>query len=346
MLFASSFLLALAATLLLARLAPRLKLLDHPDHRKQHKTATPMVGGLAIYLVMLVMYLSGMAHSKAVIPLLLASSLITLVGALDDARNISAKSRLLAQLIAALVVIFGAGLQLEHLGTIGTSGGYVYLGPFAAIVTIFGIMSVINAINFIDGLDGLSGGLSLIAIAGVWLIFALNGETPPDLVPLLAGSLIAFLIFNARWFGRKHAALFLGDAGSTLLGLLLAWLMIEYTQGTDASLSPVTALWLLAIPLMDFLAIVLRRLAMGRSPLHPDREHVHHILLQIGHGEKQTTAIIHLLAIAFAATGVLSQYYHWPKNLMFYLFLALFFIFFWMVKHSWSMAKLLRKSEH
>ena len=338
----ASFALTIVAILALIKLAPRFGLLDHPNDRKHHDGAVPVVGGVALYVMLMILFLSGIATSEYTTPLIIAATFVTLIGAIDDRNNISPRVRLVMQFIVALIIVYAADLRLEHLGAIAPNGGRVYLGPFATAVTIFGIMSVINAMNFIDGLDGLAGGLALIAVAGLWIIFDATGSTTPDLIPVMAGGLSAFLLFNARWFGRKKAALFLGDAGSTLLGMLLVWLMVDHTQGGDKVISPVVALWLLAVPLIDFLAIVIRRAAMGRHPFHPDREHLHHILTRATNSDAQTVTVIHIVAFACAAIGVLGQLNNLPKNVMFYAFLGLFVAGFWSLKHSWRMAKLVK----
>lgn len=340
-----SFALTIAAILVLLSLAPRLGLLDLPDHRKHHDGAIPNVGGLALYVVLMALFITGTASSDATTPLLIAATIITLIGAIDDRNSINPYWRLLVQIIVALIVVYGADLRLEHLGSITLSGERIYLGPFDSTVTVIGIVGVINAVNFIDGLDGLAGGLTLIATVGLWVLFAATGGTAPDLIPLLAGGLAAFMLFNARWFGRKKAALFLGDAGSTLLGLLMAWLMIDHTQGENSLISPVVALWLLAIPLIDILVIIVRRVTMGRSPFHPDREHIHHALKGITNSDKSAVAIIHVSAIATASIGVLGQLYHWPKNIMFYLFIALFLVTLYAIRNYWHVVNLLKQME-
>jgi UDP-GlcNAc:undecaprenyl-phosphate GlcNAc-1-phosphate transferase len=246
------------------------------------------------------------------------------------------------QFIVALIIVHGADIRLDHLGAIAPNGDYVTLGPLGTAITIFGIMSVINAMNFIDGLDGLAGGIALIAVAGLWIIFTASGSTAPDLLPIMAGSIAAFLTFNARWFGRKKAALFLGDSGSTLLGVLIAWLMIEHSQGNAGVISPVVALWLFAFPLIDILAIVIRRVVTGRNPLHSDREHLHHVLARVTNNDARTVAIILAVTIACASVGIAGQICDWPKNLMFYAFLGLFVLCICWLKCSWRMEKLLR----
>lgn len=337
-----SFALAVGVIVVLIKLAPSLGLLDQPDYRKHHDGAIPAVGGLALYAVLMAMYLFGAATSTYTTPLLIAATFVTLIGAFDDRAHISPRLRLIMHFIVALIIVYGADIRLDHLGAIAPNGDYVTLGPLATTVTIFGIMSVINAMNFIDGLDGLAGGLALIAAAGLWVIFAASGNTAPDLLPIMTGSIAAFLIFNARWFGRKRAALFLGDAGSTLLGVLLVWLMVDHSQGSDNVISPVTALWLLAVPLIDFLAIVIRRIAMRRNPLHSDREHLHHVLARATNNDAQTVAVILTVAVACATVGLAGQLFDWPKNMMFYAFLGLFVLCICWLKYSWRLDKLIR----
>lgn len=327
-----SFAIVIGVMHLLIRLAPRLGLIDHPDQRKQHNVPVPAIGGLALYVMLMALLISGIADSKITGYLILTATLITCIGAIDDRFRISPLWRLLVQFLAAAILVFGADLRLEYVGHISLSGENIHLGKFSAAVTLFGIVSVINAMNFIDGLDGLAGGIALIALAGLWVLFGLTGGAVPDLVLVLIGGLAAFMLFNARWFGRKKASVFLGDAGSTLIGLLVAALMVEHTQGKHAVMSPVVALWLFAVPLLDLLITVLRRLIAKRSPFLPDRDHLHYRLTRAASDERLSVLIIHNTAFVCACIGVTAQMFNWPMNIMLYLFISLFLMAYFITR--------------
>jgi UDP-GlcNAc:undecaprenyl-phosphate GlcNAc-1-phosphate transferase len=287
-----------ASTLGLCVLVPISKpvgLLDYPDSRKQHQFATPLVGGLAIFMGLLAGWLwLGHPHRFDVVVLGTACVLVVL-GALDDKYDLRVGVRVLVQTIAVLVVIATTHVYVHSLGVL--NGHDLTLGWLGIPFTLFAVIGLINAFNLMDGIDGLAGCLALVSAGAVALLSP--SETPTYLtaiVFLLAAALYPYLVSNLGLLGRR-AKVFLGDSGSVVLGYVIAWTLIVLSQSTPRRISPGLVLWCVALPVMDTLAVVYRRLQRGVSPFTPDRTHIHHLLLNAGLGPHQTLACL----VAFAA---------------------------------------------
>lgn len=348
--FASVLLLTAACIPLLRRLAPALGLVDVPDERKQHAAPTPLVGGLAIFLGLgltaLGLLATGwLAPSPPVLSLLVGGSLMVVVGAIDDARDLSPGIRFAAQAAAALLMIFGGGVVLTDLGGMTPSGETLALGWLAAPFTIFATIGIINALNMCDGLDGLSGSLALVSLSGLF-VAALAWGTPLTILPLamLAAAVVGFLAFNLRLPGRSRAAVFMGDAGSMFLGFALTWFTVSMSQGEGRAFPPAAALWFLMVPIFDTVTMMLRRILRGRSPFSPDREHLHHVFLLAGFSVNQTVALMAGLNALGGLVGLAAVYFRWPE-----LWVALGFLlaglgYFWMIMRAWRVMRFLHRS--
>jgi UDP-GlcNAc:undecaprenyl-phosphate GlcNAc-1-phosphate transferase len=340
------YLLALGGTMLalwlLRRLAVPIGLLDKPGGRKVHDGAVPLVGGLAMFLGFSALALL-LDHSLTQLPnLVMAASVLVLVGLLDDIRELPSSLRFLAQIGAALIMALWGGVVLQDLGAIGFSGGKADLGLFALPLTVFATVGVINAINMSDGIDGLAGSVTLIGLGSLTLVafWGGGGEWLPVL-GLLIAAVLGFLFFNLR---PGRALVFMGDAGSMFLGFVLAWFLIEFSQGEDRLMPPAVALWILAVPLIDTVAMMLRRVLKGRSPFAADREHFHHVLLLAGYSPKATLAIIVSVALVCAAIGISAWYLGLPEHVLFYGFLTLFALYFWSIMRAWRFKRFLSRS--
>jgi len=321
-----SFVVSFFSVFLLRRLALKVNLVDRPDHRKNHVGAVPLVGGLSIFLSISSAFILFPNSGSEIIALLIAAVLIVIIGLLDDQFDIEVRYRLLAQLIAALVITVGSGVTIDTLGIFGTQGPFE-LGWFSIPFTVFSIMVAMNAFNFVDGIDGLSGMLFMIAMLAIIImcIWASGTGIANFIVPLIFFiAVVPYMAFNLGLMGR-HNRVFLGDAGSMLLGLIAAWLVIRYTQGENIIFSPVTGLWFIAVPLIDMLAIVIRRSVNGKAPFHPDRNHLHHLFMDRGMSDRKALLVIGALSIAFAAIGILSEKYALSQLFMLITFLGLFF---------------------
>lgn len=335
----AGFFFSLVTTLLLIRLAPRLALVDHPDMRKQHAEPTPLVGGLSMFIALVCTALLVLPAQFIPLEPLLLATFIVVLGVLDDRYNLSALPRLGAQALLALAMIYWAGVELSSLGNLIFNGN-IELGILAVPMTVIGTVGVINAVNFSDGLDGLAGGLVLVTLGFLLLLAYLAGNVALSLELLMVvGVILGFWVLNSRFFRRRKAAVFMGDAGSMFLGFLLAWYFISQTQGDARILSPVTALWIFALPLFDTVGIMLRRILRGRSPFSPDREHLHHIFIHAGYSVTGTVTLILLIAVALGMVGLLGERLGVHEGVMFLAFLTTFGLYFFVMMHAWKAMK-------
>lgn len=279
---------------LLRPVAHRLDLLDHPQGRKDHAHPTPVIGGLAIYIGCLAAFIVlQVPHVRDNLAAFSAAALLlVVVGLWDDKRDISWRWRILAQVVAAVVIIQWGGVRVEQIGPVfGLSD--LSLGWLSVPFTVFATVGIINAMNMIDGADGQAG---LLGLAALVMLMAASIYAGNDVLAVrlsvLCGGLAGFLLWNLRlpWRPRAHA--FLGNAGSALLGLVIAWVSFRLTQNQGHPVNPVLALWLLPVPVMDCLVVSVRRMRQGRSPFFADRTHIHHILQDAGFGP--TRAALHL----------------------------------------------------
>jgi UDP-GlcNAc:undecaprenyl-phosphate GlcNAc-1-phosphate transferase len=306
---------------LLAKQGENLKLMAHPGDHRKHQKATPMVGGIGIYLGIL---LGFFILDRSFYLLLPSLVFLCVLGALDDRYKLPSTFRFVTQGLAVILMIWLTGTELHSLGYL-VSREEVVLGRLATPVTVFACVGVINAINMSDGLDGLAGSLVLMTL------LSLLGFSGSDsgLILIAVFAVGGFLAWNLR-IGRARASVFMGDAGSTMLGLLIAYLLVKYSQ-TDGNLWPVTALWLLALPLFDAIGVLLVRPLRGRSPFSADRIHYHHQLLDKGLSVNKALVVSLLLQLLFTAIGVVLWHFRVADHLQFYLFLAVFLAYLWLL---------------
>lgn len=339
---ASPLLIALCAALcgaatlpLLIRLAPTIGLMDAPAGRKDHDRPTPLVGGIAIMLALIVTSIL-LRLDMRLITLLVCGLLVFVAGVFDDLREISQYPRFAAQIIACCLVLWLLDTPLRSVGNL-LGLGPIGLWVFALPMTVFAVVGVINAFNMSDGLDGLAGTQSLIATLAFAIAASLSGLTGhANFLIALAGALGAFLLFNLRLPWQPRARTFLGDAGSMTLGFILGWTAVELTQGLDRSFPPICALWIVVIPLCDTVSLVLRRRKAGRSPFDPDREHLHHQLLQRGYSVNQVVGIVAAASLLTSSVGLCGWLLGVPEPVLFVLFVGLFLWHHLYSKRFWA----------
>jgi UDP-GlcNAc:undecaprenyl-phosphate GlcNAc-1-phosphate transferase len=339
----SAFLITTACLLLLRPVALKIGLTDKPSTRKKHNGEIPLIGGLAIYLCMVYFIWAENKLTTINIGFLTAATLIIVTGVIDDFQNLDLKVRFSAEIVAILIMIKWGGVEITSLGDL-FGFGEIQLGLFSTPFTVFAILGGINAFNMIDGIDGLAGGTSLILYLILGLLFVTTHYTNLLLLcAVLAGATTAFLFFNLPTIGRKKASIFLGDAGSMMLGFTISVLIISASQGDHKIFHPVTALWLIASPLLDTLTIMMQRKKYGRSPFAPDREHLHHLLPITGYGRYTTLGIILIFSLLLALTGLtLDLVLHVPEWLMFSLFIMVFISYRCILSYTWKMLKVAR----
>ncbi len=322
----SVFSVTLLAMLALRPLAVAVDLLDKPGGRKTHHGEVPIIGGLAMF--------TGMAFGSVFVPfpgdyraaVLSASALLVTLGLLDDRFDLSPWARLPLQLIAPLLVFGASAADLEiNLGNL-LAFGPIVIGPWlSSLVIVVLVAGAVNAFNMMDGMDGLAGAVALVAALGLACLSALSAAHGPFMFAIvLAAAVCGFLVFNLPLQFNRSIRCFMGDAGSTLLGFLLALLCLRLTQEPGGGpVSPTAVLWLVAMPIYELIWTIIRRVSRGQSPFRPDREHLHHILLDAGFSIRATFAFYIAVTTLVATIGILVHTYRISDPVAFSAFVAM-----------------------
>lgn len=325
-------------TWLLLPVAKKIGLVDRPNQRKLHQDNVPLIGGIVIFLGFCFAVLHLHVSLQPYRALLAGSVLLVLMGVLDDFKDLSARLRLLGQVLVALTLTSWGGLQLLNLGDM-LGLGEINLHLWALPFTVLLIMTQINAINMIDGQDGLAGGVALGQLLWLWVLAGCVGLVVLQVILAILGVLLAvFLSFNLQLPWRKRATMFLGDAGSTLLAYLLGWAAIQVSQAAPTVVRPIDVVWVMALPLLDLLSVMLYRLRRGISVAQAGRDHAHHGLQHVGFSSGQSTALLAGLSIVFGAIGFILREWQVREVYSFLLLLLVaasyLFIFDWVRKPS------------
>ncbi|MCK3655516.1 undecaprenyl-phosphate alpha-N-acetylglucosaminyl 1-phosphate transferase [Pasteurellaceae bacterium Macca] len=316
-------------------------LVDKPNFRKRHQGVIPLIGGIALYLGNVAFYLLEWEQMRLPALYLSALTILLVIGVLDDRFDISPFLRAGIQACLAGAMIY-SGLAIENLGQL-IAPFSLEIGALGVALTVFITIGVINAFNMIDGIDGLLAGLSSVSFAGLgtlmWLDeqYALAYWCFGIIVILTPYAMFNLSVFGARW------KVFMGDSGSTLIGFTIIWILLLSTQGQGHPISPITGLWLIAVPLIDMVAVFFRRLKKGKSPFRPDRLHIHHLMMRAGLTSRQALGVITLGAGLCAMIGVLSEVYYWNQWMMFIGFIALFFLYSYSIVHAWRITRFVRR---
>jgi UDP-GlcNAc:undecaprenyl-phosphate GlcNAc-1-phosphate transferase len=324
-------LLSCVVLILLLRVAAHFfGLVDNPGGRKQHAHPTPTVGGLAMYLAVLLAVLWNGGISENVTVLMGSAAALVMLGIFDDKVGLSVSLRMMIQVFLVLVVIIGAEGTVTHLGAV--FGSDVQLGMFAVPFSVVAFVGGINAINMIDGADGMAGKMALITMLGVAMIFYVAGAV--ELLPLtwaMLGALVGFLLFNTRLVVRR-AWVFMGDAGSMWLGFVLGWFMAQ-VAGNVVSAEPAVVLWLFGVPLLDTLTVMLRRKRRNTSVFDADRTHIHHVLVDTGLTINKSVLLLSGIQIIMVGIGVLFYVTHAPAALVSWSFVLLFAAYYYRLRN-------------
>ena len=290
--------ISFCTTPLIKLLARKVGAMDVPkDERRMHHRPIPRMGGLAIFLGFIVSFLIFGEINREIQGILLGAVIIIILGVLDDILTLKALPKFLVQLVAAVIVVLH-GCRIEHFL------GFSLPAWLSYPISVIWIVAITNAVNFIDGLDGLAAGVSAIS-AGTMLVVALllvpDGTAMISAILLagIVGACIGFIPFNFN-----PASIFMGDTGSTFLGFMLASVSIFGLFKTYAVISFAVPFLVLGLPIFDICFAVIRRLAKGQSPMHADRGHVHHRLIDMGFSQKQAVAISYLLSAILGLSAV------------------------------------------
>jgi len=338
--FTTSLALSIALIVCLKPIAANFGLVDRPCDRKQHEGVIPLVGGLAIYAtLLLVSVFSQFWGAYHGIWMMSLGLLLLLTGLVDDLLDISATHRFIVEIFCCMVAILFCNIRITDVGQLlpGLGGSLVIL---SIPMTVVGMVGAINAFNMTDGLDGLAGGLAVLTLTALaYFAYPGNMEVCKQILSI-AAALCGFLIFNSRFFGRKKAAIFMGDSGSIFIGFVIVWYLILLSQGTGAVITPVSALWLFAVPLIDTLSIMIRRIRQHRSPFASDREHLHHILQVAGFGPNKTVLIILSFQLVCVLGGIASIRFHVPDWITFGTFVVIVAIYYIAMVYAWKVNRL------
>lgn len=293
------FAFVLIITPTIGKIATHVGAIDIPNNRKVHNKEMPRLGGLAIFMGLLLGYMLFSEQSIQMISILIGSILIIITGIIDDIKPLSAKYKFGGQLLAALVVTFYGGLIITDLDFMGL---YVEFGFLSQLVTIIFILGAINCINLIDGLDGLAGGISSIYFLTIGIIAFIQsnvGGLDAILAFIMLGSTLGFLVHNFY-----PAKIFMGDTGSMFLGFIIAVIaIIGFKNVTLTSLF--VPILILAIPILDTLFAIIRRMIKNEPIYKPDKMHLHHQLLNMRLSHRNTVLLIYLMTSLFSAASII-----------------------------------------
>jgi len=306
-------------------------LVDIPDRsRKFHSRPTPLTGGTGIFIALILsgkLYID-LNNLNGYIPeftyyLMVSSLPLLLLFLIDDYRGLKPSQRLLIQVGLSFFMIYTTGIQLESFGNL-LGFGNISFGILSIPITIFCVVGIMNAFNMIDGVNGLCSGCAIISLL---LMGFHSGFIYDSMLVLIIGSMIGFLIFNLRIFGKKRGV-FLGDSGSNLIGFWVAWSAIYCSQNTIYDCEPITMVWFVAIPLLDCIGLIFARLKKGVSVSSAGRDHIHHKLMNRYSPEK-TLVMILVISLITGLIGIFLNniYSSWVSTYVFIIYAACYYLY-------------------
>ena len=348
----TAFFATLIGVVALSRVAPILGLTDKPSGRKLHRGEIPMVGGIAIFIALsLAAVVWGESNQSLItvngneaLPVFMVCGVfLVLTGALDDRFHLGVFMRVLSEVLVALVVIEFLDLQVAHLGDIVNTGLITLPPTITYPFTVIAIFGIINAFNMLDGMDGLLAMLVLTTLT----TFHLFTATPPGFVSLAIGAaLLAFLVSNLK-LSPIIPKTFLGDAGSKLLGFIVVCLLLAAASaqvGETKLIQPVTALFIVALPLYDMVFTSLRRIIRRGSPFAADRSHIHHLMQDLGFSDRRALVIILGIHLSVTFIGLMLHRANTPEYFQFGIFLGGFGLYSLLSSQLWLVAYRLKEA--
>ena len=271
------------------------------DARRMHKVPIPRLGGLAIFIGFMVSILLFAEITPELRSILLGAVMIVVLGVVDDIMALPAMLKFVVQIVAALIpATHGVTILAFSNPNIFSNNLYWVLGSLSIPFTVLWIVAITNSVNLIDGLDGLANGVSAIS-ATTMLVIALVSDQSAVAVVLaaLVGACVGFMPYN-----MNPAKMFMGDTGATFLGYILATMSIQGLFKYYAVISFVVPFLILGLPIFDTTFAFIRRIAHGQSPMHPDRSHIHHRLIDMGLNQKQAVATLYVISAILGLSAV------------------------------------------
>lgn len=287
-----------------------------PNERSSHTINMPQLGGVAIFFGFLLGYILFSNQTTEMNSVLIGSFILIIFGIVDDINPIKARYKLLIQIVAASIVAIYGGLLLKEIGAFGY---YISFNDFSYPLTIFFIVAMINVINLIDGLDGLSAGISSIYFLTIGIIAFINnslGGLDIVLAFIMLGATLGFLYHNFY-----PAKIFMGDAGSAFMGFMIAIIALLGFKNVTLT-SFIIPVLILAVPILDTLFAIIRRIISKKSIGQADKEHLHHQLMKMKFSHRNTVLIIYLIEILFSITSVIYVLNNAQLGIVLYIILA------------------------
>ena len=334
----AAFVVTFVMIKLLQPFAYWLELVDKPGGRKTHDGIVPLVGGIAVFSGLFISAYVFLDQPIFIRFFMLGCAFMVFLGAVDDRYDISPRTRLIGQVLIACIFVYGLQITLSSFGNLFGYGD-VKVGWFGYVLAVLSLVGVVNAFNMLDGIDGLVGSLGLICFVGLAYLFGMANLFNVSLLAVLfVGALSAFLIFNIWGTPSKQKRInkiFMGDAGSMLLGLAVGVLLIFGAQPETGAFKPVVAIWFVLLPMTDMFTLMYRRVRRGKSPVAPDRTHIHHILVRAGFKPWQALYILVLTQAALVMTGIVLSLYGLPDVVSFSCAIAFVGLYQLLMKRSW-----------
>lgn len=333
-----AFVITFGMVKLLQPMAYMIELVDKPGGRKRHDGLIPLTGGIAIFSgIFLTAYLF-LEQPMFIRLFMLGGGFLVFLGAVDDRYDISPRLRLVGQLLVAGIFVYGLNISLAHFGDL-MGMGPIHVGWLGYPLALLSLIGVINAFNMLDGMDGLVGALALVTFIGLAYLFGLSLDVNITLLCFVfIGAISAFLIFNIWGKPLKDhriGKIFMGDAGSMFVGLAIGVLLIVGSQGAQPAFAPAVAIWFVVLPMTDMFTLMYRRVRRGKSPLAPDRTHIHHILIRAGYKPWQALYVLVAVQTIMVGHGVAVAVFQIQESISFLGVLFYIGLYQILMRRSW-----------
>ena len=311
----------------LTPIAKKVGLVDRPNDRKRHDVSVPLIGGIAMgisFPLSMLLFPIGLESYRI---LFFCIGALLVVGVLDDHQDIPAGAKFMTQMVIATLLVFLDDKVVFFIGDIFGTGTSQGLNVFAPWLTVIAIVAIINAFNMIDGHDGLAALVTIISL-GALLFLSINNEVGQEhflFISLFITVIATFLLFNHPSFVGRDRQVYMGDAGSMFLGLIVAYFLIDLSQrgapvenfGVPA-IKPCAVPWILGLPFLDEVSVMTKRIIKGRKLWIADRGHIHHFFLDLGFGKNLTLALLVIIHCGLVIIGILGTVFDWPDWLLFW----------------------------
>ncbi len=300
--------------------AVKINLLDFPDKRKTHTGNIPLIGGISIYVPVLLSLIFIEAPIEILI-IYFTSSILLIIGVFDDKYDLGVLTRFFFQIVATLILI-GFGIFINNLGNLFNFSS-TYFSSLGLVFTFLCVVGLTNSINFVDGLDGLAGGLIVNAFISIYFFSIFDDNYINSNLLIIICLIFTTIIFLCANFGFIFPKIFLGDSGSTVMGFLVAFFLIYYTQ-INKNFHPVLAIWATSIPTFDFFSVFIRRILKKINPFRPDKRHLHYMLIGLGYKSSSISVFIIIISMILSSIGFLCYKYIGPIESLILYFIILF----------------------